>query len=127
MLTNGAIPVPHIIVVLLLGLLGLGFTGAQTATIDYDADDDGLIEISNLEQLNAMRYDLDGDGELDESLLIDRGDSREADERAFTEIYRAAFPPAASGMGCPNSGLYRVRTLFGTWTSTILTATPRAR
>ena len=104
MLTNGAIPVPHIIVVLLLGLLGLGFTGAQTATIDYDADDDGLIEISNLEQLNAMRYDLDGDGELDESLLIDRGDSREADERAFTEIYRAAFPPAASGMGCPNSG-----------------------
>ena len=29
---------------------------------DYDADDDGLIEVSNLAQLNAIRWDLDGDG-----------------------------------------------------------------
>ena len=28
----------------------------------YDTDVDGLIEVSNLEQLNAIRYDLDGDG-----------------------------------------------------------------
>ena len=27
-----------------------------------DADEDGLIEVSTLEQLNAIRYDLDGDG-----------------------------------------------------------------
>ena len=29
----------------------------------FDADEDGLIEISTLEQLNAIRYDLDGNGE----------------------------------------------------------------
>ena len=34
----------------------------KTSTGDYDADNDGLIEISNLAQLNAVRWDLDGDG-----------------------------------------------------------------
>ena len=29
---------------------------------DYDSDDDGLIDITTLEQLYAIRYDLDGDG-----------------------------------------------------------------
>ena len=29
---------------------------------DHDANRNGLIEISNLEQLNAIRWDLDGDG-----------------------------------------------------------------
>ena len=29
---------------------------------DRDTDDDGLIEISNLGQLHAMRWDADGDG-----------------------------------------------------------------
>ena len=30
--------------------------------VDYDADDDGLIEIVTLAQLDAVRHDLDGDG-----------------------------------------------------------------
>ena len=33
----------------------------QTGT-DYDADDDGLIEIGGHAQLNAVRWDLDGNG-----------------------------------------------------------------
>ena len=33
------------------------------AAMDYDADDDGLIEISTAAQLNAVRWDLDGDGD----------------------------------------------------------------
>ena len=37
---------------------------AQT-TVDYDADDDGLIEIDFPDQLNAIRYDLDGNGAVD--------------------------------------------------------------
>ena len=40
-----------------------------------DADGDGLIEVSNLEQLNAIRYDLDGDGKADDN----------------AEVYDAAF------------------------------------
>ena len=45
--------------------------GTQTLTVtvqpssatDYDTDDDGLIEITELEQLDAIRHDLNGDGE----------------------------------------------------------------
>ena len=57
-----------------------------TGTADYDADNDGLIEISNLEQLDSMRYDLDGDGV------------------ATDPEYATAFPNALTGMGCPSSG-----------------------
>ena len=53
---------------------------------DYDADNDGLIEIRNLAQLDAIRYDLDGDG-----LLVDNADA-----------YADAFPDAITDMGCPD-------------------------
>ena len=52
----------------------------------YDRDGDGLIEIANLAQLNAIRWDLNGDGE------------------AANSAYESAFPDAAAGMGCPSSG-----------------------
>ena len=53
-------------------------------------DDDGLIEVATFAQLNAIRYDLDGNGEADDS--------------AHQSDYTSAFPNAASGMGCPQSG-----------------------
>ena len=60
---------------------------AQTNTpVDYDSDDDGLIEVSTLAQLDAIRWDLDGDGSP-----TDAG-------------YDRAFPGAADGMGCPSAG-----------------------
>ena len=40
----------------------VGVVLSQSGNDKYDADGDGLIEVSNLEQLNAIRYDLDGDG-----------------------------------------------------------------
>ena len=53
---------------------------------DYDVDDDGLIEIRDLDQLNAVRYDLDGDGS------------------SGSPVYDAAFPNrdpvAPNAMGC---------------------------
>ena len=70
---------------------GTTATAAVTITVtnvdvDYDADDNGLIEVANLAQLDAMRWDLDGDG-------------------ASTEAgYAAAFPDAPAGMGCPATG-----------------------
>ena len=33
----------------------------------YDTDGDGLIEVHTIEQLNVIRYDCDGDGEIDDS------------------------------------------------------------
>ena len=62
-------------------------TTTTTTTVDYDSNDDRLIEISNLAQLNAVRWDLDGDGVV-----------AAADQANYT----AAFPNAATGMGCPD-------------------------
>ena len=65
--------------------------GAQ-ATTDYDTDDNGLIEISNLDQLNAIRWDLDGNG---------------IPAPANTTTYAAAFPnhdtSTSTPMGCPSA------------------------
>ena len=59
--------------------------GAQS--VDYDDDDDGLIDITTPAQLNAVRHDLNGNG-----------DATHAD-------YVAAFPQRQTGatdrMGCP--------------------------
>ncbi len=62
----------------------------DAGTHDYDIDDDGLIEISNLEQINAIGYDLDGDGR--------------ADHPPHSVAYAVAFSSAAPGMGCPDAG-----------------------
>ena len=71
------------------------FCPTDTATVplptapqggDYDADNDGLIELRSLGQLDVIRYDMDGDGE-----------SSHPD-------YIAAFPGAVAGMGCPAAG-----------------------
>ena len=56
---------------------------------DYDSDDDGLIEVSCLPQLDAIRWDPDGDGDA---------------IAAEAKRYAAAFPGAVSGMGCPQTG-----------------------
>ena len=56
---------------------------------DYDADNDGLIEIVTLAQLDAVRHDLDGDG---------------VPIQSETAAYAMAFPAAATGMGCPSGG-----------------------
>ena len=75
------------IALLFAAMAGLDGVGAQSP-IDYDADDDGLIEIEWMEQLDAVRWDLDGDGF--------------ADDGANAERYFAAFPDAAEYMGCPD-------------------------
>ncbi len=61
-----------------------GVPAAAWQRVDYDTDDDGLIEINYLDQLNAMRWDADGDG------------------AGGGSGYDAAFPDAAPGMGCPS-------------------------
>ncbi len=63
-------------------------TSTGTPLRDYDGDDDGLIEVSDLAQLNAMRWDLDGDG------TVATGDQTN---------YDAAFPDAMANMGCLNN------------------------
>ena len=57
--------------------------------IDYDADDDGLIDISSIAQIGVLSYDANGDG-----TPTSNGVSK----------YAAAFPNAQTGMGCPTAG-----------------------
>ena len=58
---------------------------------DYDIDDDGLIDVSSLAQLDAVRHDLNGDGDP---------------ASAGSTAYAAAFPfrekSAGGRMGCPS-------------------------
>ena len=67
--------------------------------VDYDADNDGLIDIATLAQLDAVRYDLDGDG-VPVHRELEAGFSVEVEP----VVYAEAFPAAATGMGCPSGG-----------------------
>ena len=73
----------------------LKFAGMDTTVqfaaqpVHYDTDSDGLIEVSTLAQLHAMRWDLNGDGVVADS---------------DTMTYNTAFPDASVGKGCPSSG-----------------------
>ena len=82
------IPLSVIAALLALALLLLAPPAGAQTTVDYDTDDNRLIEISNLAQLHAIRHDLNGNG-----------DATHAD-------YVAAFPNrdtnAQTRMGCPS-------------------------
>ncbi len=60
-------------------------TVTDNDAVDYDLDDDNLIEVGNLPQIHAMRWDLDGNG---------------AASTGNEAAYAAAFPDAPTGMGC---------------------------
>ena len=80
-----------IITVTATDVSGSGMSASQrfrvTVGHDYDTDGDGLIGISNLAQLDAMRHDLDGNG------------------YAGTEAaYAAAFPSPLDRLGCGVNG-----------------------
>ncbi len=75
----------------LLALIALGMlvaSGPAFAQTDYDTDNDNYIEVSTHAQLNAIRYDLNGDGTV---------------AAADTVAYNDAFPNAASAMGCAST------------------------
>ena len=73
-------------------VVSVGAANEQAASVagDYDADNDGLIDVANLAQLNAIRWDSNGDGVI-------FGSDDEAE-------YSNAFPGAVDDMGCPDSG-----------------------
>ncbi|MDE2887997.1 MAG: leucine-rich repeat domain-containing protein [Gemmatimonadota bacterium] len=66
-----------------------GYTLVKIGTVSYDGDGDGLIEIGSVTQLNAVRWDLNGDG------AVDNG--------ANAAAYAHGFPNAVAGMGCPTT------------------------
>ena len=67
----------------------VGVASSQAVNGKYDPDGDGLIEVSNLEQLDAVRYDLDGDGSPDNG-----GDASK---------YGVAFPTSGTEKVCESA------------------------
>ena len=59
---------------------------------DYDRDDDGLIDITTLAQLSAVRHDLDGDGDV----------STGAPMTAYNAAFINRDSTAGARMGCPS-------------------------
>ena len=81
-------------------------TATPVPRVDYDTDDDALIEVNSLLQLDAIRFDLDGNGVADApkgSKGPDKGPN-DTEQSANARRYRAAFPNAAANMGCPSGG-----------------------
>ena len=64
--------------------------------VDYDLDNDNLIDVANLAQLNGMRYDRNGNGANEAS-------GRYAETPANFAVHSSAFPRRIPGMGCPHS------------------------
>ncbi len=83
-LTAGAVTDITIVVTATSGSTNT-YTIAVTRLKDYDDDDDGLIDIRTHQQLNAVRWDLDGNG----TPASGQGTN-----------YTTAFPSASTGMGC---------------------------
>ena len=86
-------PPPHkirysllLFMLLLVAVAGLAASlnpaQAQSANGKYDTDGDGLIEINNLEQLYAIRFDTDGNG------------------RSNSNYYATAYPVASNEVVC---------------------------
>ena len=78
-----------VLICAVLAVSGLDSTASAQTGVDYDADDDGLIEVTTEAQLNAIRWDLDGNGAVEDS--------------ANATTYSAAFPTPATNMGCPGA------------------------
>ena len=68
--------------------------------IDYDSDDDGLIEITTLARLNAIRWDLDGDGAGDKYDSNNDGDYTDSGEYDYSTNYSGVFTTPKANMGC---------------------------
>ena len=78
-------------------LLAASGAQAQSSVIDYDTDDDGLIEVSTLLQLDAIRWDLNGDG-----VPQNEGGTTPGPERHWY-VGAGAFENPAPNMGCPGT------------------------
>ena len=82
-------PLLVVVALLIVAVTSRGVVHSQTSNGRFDEDGDGLIEVEYLEQLNAIRYDLNGDGTADTGSGVD-GEA----------LYDSAFPTSASESVC---------------------------
>ena len=87
-LFGGLVFVAALLVVALAFVAGDASPARAQTTQDHDRDNDGLIEVKTAAQWAAIIHDLNGDG-------------RDIPAGATGAPWRAAFPNAAVGAGCP--------------------------
>ena len=87
-LTHSHAGTPHAFTLTLPNTLARPQANHRVNLGDYDQDDDGLIEVSTLDHLNAIRWDLDGDGGV---------------SSANATNYSNAFLSRSATMGCPTN------------------------
>ncbi len=86
--------------------------GAVTETmVDYDTDGNGLIEIKTRQQLNAVRWDLDGNGKPDAGPT---GNEDKEYRRAFPQ-YGNCQDSSGAPQDCAGYELVNDITLSGSW------------
>ena len=70
------------------------FEAFSQASVDnpYDTDGDGLIEVHTIEQLNVIRHDCDGDGEIDD-LTSDDPSVDGSQAAAYVAAFHGFCPP----------------------------------
>ena len=96
----------------------VGVANSQAGNWKYDADRNGLIEVSNLEQLDAIRYDLDGDGSPDSD-----GDANKYGDAFPTSGTEKVCESACNGyeldgsLDFKNSGSYASGAVNTAWTT----------
>ena len=96
----------------------VGVANSQAGNWKYDADHNGLIEVSNLEQLDAIRYDLDGDGSPDSD-----GDANKYGDAFPTSGTEKVCESACNGyeldgsLDFKNSGSYASGAVNTAWTT----------
>ena len=83
-----------VVLVVAFGILAgnASYSTAQTSTVDYDVDNDGLIDVSNADQWRAIHYDLNGDG---------TPETRGAPRVGTNTAWATAYPNPLPGAGCP--------------------------
>ena len=84
-----SIPLLLTLALLIAATANYGIASSQSGNGKYDTDGDGLIEVEFLEQLDAIRYDLDGDGK--------------ADDDSGVEAYAAAYLVSGEEVVCNNN------------------------
>ena len=80
-----------------IGVITLNVIEAQAANGVYDTDGDKLIEIDNLEQLDAVRYDANGDGRAD----------KESDNASYAAAFLVSGSDKVCNAGCTGYELKR--------------------
>ena len=78
----------------------------QEVNVSRDTDGDGLIDITTRQQLNAMRYDLDGDGTVDDA----------SNANGFAPLAPPGGSACPSGTTCTGYELLNDIALSGAWT-----------